>query len=568
MTRTAAHPTPTSVELPEPPFAPSRIEGLLVLLGKAVRAHQLYLQNNPVYQRAIASLRSAFDPIWQEGDEIVLAVSETDFRWYGRPVLVESDRSGDSLPWLFYKDGIREITLRRGFEEEVVDLLDLVQRVRHASPDEDDLLTLLWERDFLHLRYRFVDLALEATAPLEMETTVPSEVRQVDVQAVQEDVVDSRRAGVVRLEDFDTTLYFLDEREIEYLRNEVRVEYESDLRRNVLAILFDLYEQQTVVEVRDEIAGIVDSFMVHLLSAGQFRAVAYLLHEALVTVERSRTLTPEQRARFTSLADRLSQPEAVGQLLEALDHAGELPPQAELSELFDLLRGGALGTVLAWIGRMENPRVRVLLEGAASRLAASNTAELVRLVQNGVPAVSLEAVRRAGALKASAAVPALASKLGTDADPAVRLAAVQALAEIASAGAMQALEKAVDDAVRDVRVAAARAIAARTHRAALPRIEAAVRSKQLRDADLTEKMAFFEAYGTLSGEGGVVPLDAILNGRGFLGRREDAEMRACAAMALGKIGTGAALDAVRRAQQEKEVLVRNAVNRVLRGASA
>ena len=568
MMRTAAQRTPTSVELPEPPFAPARVEGLLVLLGKAVRAHQLYLQNNPVYQRAITALRGAFDPLWKDIEEIVLAVSETDFRWYGRPVLVEPDRSGDSLPWLFYKDGIREISLRRGFEDEVVDLLDLVQRVRHASPDEDDLLTLLWERDFTHLRYRFVDLALETSAPLELEPTAETEPAHVDVQAVQEEVVESRRAGVVNLEDFDATLYFLDEREIEYLRNEVRVEYESDLRRNVLAILFDLYEQHTVAEVREEIAGIVDSFMVHLLSAGQFRAVAYLLHEAMVTVERSQTLTPEQRARFTSLADRLSAPDAVGQLLEALDHAGELPPREELAELFDMLRGGALGTVLAWLKRIENPRVRELLEGAASRLAAANTAELVRLIQAGEPAVSLEAVRRAGALRANAAVPALAGKVGSDQDPQLRLAVVQALTEIASAGAMQALEKAVDDTDRDVRVAAARAIAARGHRAALPRIEAAVRSKQLRDADLTEKMAFFEAYGTLCGESGVVPLDAILNGRGFLGRREDTEMRACAAMALGKIGTGPALDAVRRAQQEKEVLVRNAVNRVLRGASA
>jgi hypothetical protein len=44
-------------------------------------------------------------------------------------------------------------------------------------------------------------------------------------------------------------------------------------------------------------------------------------------------------------------------------------------------------------------------------------------------------------------------------------------------------------------------------------------------------------------------------------------MRACAAMALGKIGTVRATECLRKAsaENEKEVLVRNAINRALRG---
>jgi len=78
-------------------------------------------------------------------------------------------------------------------------------------------------------------------------------------------------------------------------------------------------------------------------------------------------------------------------------------------------------------------------------------------------------------------------------------------------------------------------------------------------------MALFEAYGALSGDSGVSFLDGILNGKGFLGRREDAELRACAAMALGRIGTDQAMTCLRQAQGEKDVVVRNAVNKALRG---
>jgi hypothetical protein len=39
-------------------------------------------------------------------------------------------------------------------------------------------------------------------------------------------------------------------------------------------------------------------------------------------------------------------------------------------------------------------------------------------------------------------------------------------------------------------------------------------------------------------------------------------------MALGRIGSDAAIATLRRAANEKEVLVRNAVNRALRGGAA
>jgi HEAT repeat protein len=63
----------------------------------------------------------------------------------------------------------------------------------------------------------------------------------------------------------------------------------------------------------------------------------------------------------------------------------------------------------------------------------------------------------------------------------------------------------------------------------------------------------------------VTLLDTLLNGRGLFGKREDTEIRACAAMALGRVGSDAAQASLRKATSDKEVLVRNAVNRGLRG---
>ena len=566
---TQAVPNPTTgAEREEPPFAPAIVEELMKLFVKAVRAHQLYLHNNPIYLRALELLVEGFNAVWAHGEEIALTFTESEIRWFDHAVLTEPAKSADSLPWLFFKDGIREVRILRGFEgEELPKLLDVIQRARKATPDDDDLLTMLWEQDFIFLRYRFVDLTMEQAAPL--MDTVPAELRQqpeATPAQLQESVAVETRAGVVSLDDFDSTLYFLDDREIDYLRSAVKAEYERDLRPVVLGTLLDVFEAQWDAAVRNEICDILDGFILHLLSASQFRAVAYLLREVSVTLGRAKEIKPEQRQKLESLPARLSAPEALSQLLQSLEEASELPPQADLSELFEQLRPTALSTVFAWLARLQHAQLKPLLEAAAARLAGQNTSELVKLIAAPNAVVAGEAIRRAGGLKTAAAVAPLAAIMN-DGDVPLRLLAVQALNEIGSPGALQVLEKSVDDPERDVRIATLRAIAARSYRPALPRIDAAVKGKRAREVDLTEKMALFEAFGALAGDPGVGVLDELLNGKGFLGRREDPELRACAAMALGKIGTAPAMAALRKAssENEKEVLVRNAINRALRG---
>lgn len=564
-----------------PPVDPALVEELLRLFGKAARAHQLYLPNNPVYKAAQDALRASFSPIWEAADELVLTFTENEVKYAGHVVLEESGKGSDSLPWTFYKDGVRELRFLRGFDnDELTKLLDILQRVRKASPDEDDLLTMLWHVDFGFLRYRYVDMNVEPSVPL---TAGAEYITDGEVDAVGSERADRHldpaeyaggtdeptteaRSGVVNMADFDGTLYFLDEKEIEYLQTEVRREYESDLRQNVVALLLDIFEQQADSSIRQEVTEVLDSFMVHLLSAGQFRTVAYLIRESLVAGQRAIDIVPAHSERMALLPVRLSAPAALTQLLQSLDGAAELPPAAELSELFEQLRGSALSTVLEWLGRLQNPRLRPLLEQAASRLAAQSTADLVKLVASPKREVALEAIKRAGALRTPAAAAPIAKVLEAG-DAELRGAAVQALSEIGSPSALQALERAVGDEERDVRVATIRALQARAYRPVLPRLEGIVKGRAIRDADLTEKMAVFEAYGSLCGDTGVEALDDMLNGKSMFGRREDAELRACAAVALGRISTATARASLQKAVSEKDVVVRNAVGRALRGVA-
>ena len=86
----------------------------------------------------------------------------------------------------------------------------------------------------------------------------------------------------------------------------------------------------------------------------------------------------------------------------------------------------------------------------------------------------------------------------------------------------------------------------------------------MREADITEKIAFFEGYALVGDPETVAVLDKLLNGRSLIGRREPSEVRAAAALGLGKVGTPDASQALESAIRDEDAVVRSAVNRALR----
>jgi len=537
------------------------------VLSKGIRATQLYLPNNPVYQRAVDNIRAAFRQIWQATDDLVFDIGETELRWEDN-VVYSQDQRNESIAWTLFKDGVRSLSFRPGVEEtEIVRFLGVLQQARNLQADApDDLLTLLWAQDFQFVAYTFRELATENAVPIEKGETIPSAPPTQIQHRVQEEAP-PKREGLVSIDDFDTTLYFLEDGEVEYLKKDVDREYSQDLRRNVLSMLFDLLELQTYGTVRAELISIVENFIPYLLGAGDFRSVAYILRETRAILQRAREIIPEHRKTLEGLPSRLSQRDALSQLLQSLDEAAMHPTEEDLAELFQELSSEALPTLMGWIGKLHNERVKDLVQAAAARLAQANAGEVLKALGSEDSATQLEMVRLAGRLKLPGAPDGMEPLLASG-DRALKLAVVEALTAIASPSALRLLERAIDDSDRDVRIATVRFLASRGYRNAAARVETIVSGSKLRNADLTEKMAFFEAYGALVGAKGIPALDKLLVAKGLLGKREDPETRACAAMALGKIRTPEARAVLERAAQDKEPLVRNAVTRALREVGA
>ena len=555
------------------PRALAAVEDALRAFAKALRAIQLYLPNNPTRAAAIEQARTAFGSVWPLANPLELQINDTSFKWEGRTVYLDAERGTDGLPWLLYRDGLRSVRVHSGFEATDLEmLLAIFYKARTALPDDDDLVTLLWVADLATLEYRHVEHDGAGDLPVQMGADRPGiAVYAPGVAPLAVPSAESAPPGegpppaMVRVEDFDSTLYFLDLREASYLQEELKREYAEDHRRLVLASLFDIIEGQSMPDAQIEAVHTVDQLLVDFLTLGEYELVAFSLREAAIT---SRRLVADERV-MTALRDlpaRLSEPAVVTQLLQALDESARAPVASLLEGLFVELRPSALEPLVAWLGMATASPARAAIERASARLAGENTAVLAQLLEHPNEFVVRGALRLAAQLATPAAVPGLARLLrGSDAK--LRVEALTVLGVIASPAALQAVERGIDDSDRDVRVAAFRVIGTRSHTAALRRLLEALRRKELRAADLSEKMALFEAFGSMCGDAGVPELDTLLNARGLLGAREPAELRACAARALGMIATAAAMAALQRAADTKDVVVRSAVSRAMRGTA-
>ncbi len=544
------------------------VKELFVVLTKALRAHQLYDENNPVYQKFVSQFRSAVRELWNDMDRLPINVEEDAFTWLGEEVYRSSSRT-DSLAFLLFKDGVREFTIHKGLEEhELVDLLEVLNQARDLRPEGDDLLTVLWEKDLKYFTYSYVDLLAEGLSFPAAGEGFPGGFQQI----LEEEIPGAREGqageeapapGQVSADDFNPTLYSLDPLEMERIQAEIRTEMSRDLRGDVFAALFDRVEEPRFPERQQEILEIFETLLPTLLGRGALRAAGSIVEEVVRLLASENALRPEQKALAEKVLEAVSSTDTLKELIQALEDGSISPDPGELAALLRHLRSGALEPLLRGAEETEDKKVKHVIQEAVRSIARKYAGALVQCLESEDPVVAAGACTLVGKLRLGDAAGSVAALLSHD-SPRVRLAAVGAASELKTATAVGGLQQALRDPEREVRISAARALGSLRYRPAAQAFREVLQGKAIRQADISEQIAFFENYGLIRDPRGVSFLDGLLNGRGFLGRKETGEIRACAALALGKLGTQEARAALEKAASELDPVVRSAVNRALR----
>jgi hypothetical protein len=555
MSDAALHPLVEEADdTPGDPAVRGVVQEVVRGFSRALRTHLLYEGHSPALDRFVETLRERMGSLWEHLRHLNVQVEEREILWRGEPVYVGEER--DNLAFLLFRDGVRELSFLPGFEEADLDgFLALLARIHRIQIDEEDLLTLLWEHEWKHFRYRYVEALSEG---VHLPEASPASTLPAPAQPREEPVV----RQTASTEDFREALYFLDEGEMRRVEAEVRREMTRDLWTGVLDGLLDRLEDSPT-ERQTRIVVIFGDVLASLLGAGRIDRAAYLLEQLVGIATSAKRPPPMVLREIRALFDQLARPETVAELVRTVEEAGETIGQEALGALLAYFPPESLGPLLRAGEATALPAARESILAAAERLAAPNPAALKGFIADPDAAVAGGAARLAGRLRLTDSAPELARLLRRP-EPTVRLAAVEALRELRSATASGLVEGALEDADRDVRIAAVRAVAALRWAPARARLEAALEGKRLREADLTERIAFFESFGTLAGPDSVALLDRVLNGKSWLGRRENAEIRACAALGLGQVRHPTAEQALGTAAADADPVVRSAVGRALR----
>ena len=536
----------------------SRVEEVLRAFAAALRGHRLYESGSPMRERFVETFRQKLAALWGDLPELSLAIEEDRILWEGESIFPTGGASSD-LPFLFYKDGVRSVSLRPGFEESEFEvLLRLLARATRLREDEDDLLTLLWQEDLAYLSYETVEVLPEGAGALSGSGELPE---SVDPSRVRSAAAESAEITVAAFED---SLYFLDESELRRLREEIRREGERDLWGDVLNGILDRLEDGDE-ERQTRIVGIVAELLPSTLGMARFDRTAMLLRELVGLAARPGVLAPAAIREVQALFSALGSAETIDQFAAILEESPARLADPAVQRLFEYLPAGAMGPLIRAAERLERPEVRRSFEANVQRLAEGNRDDVLRLLESDDAAVLVGALRWVGRLELVAALPRLAVLLEYR-EAKVRAAAAGTLAALRAGSAAQGLIPLLGDVDRGVRIAAVRALDDLSYVPARDALEAALDSRRLRETDRSEKIAFFEAYGRLAGPDGVPTLDRILKSRGgWFGRGEPAEIRACAALGLARIRHPAARAALDRASADDDPVVRAAVTRALRG---
>lgn len=553
---------PRVAEAPEEGALDTEVREFLVAFLKTVRAAQLYVQGNPLLHQFTEDLKRRLGAIWDRVPSLNFTVGESELRWLDSPVYREKLGGPDNFAFQLYRDGIRRFELLPGVEEdELRQFIDVLRLSKTLREDEDDLLTLMWNCDFSYIRYEYVDvLGDEPPVP----TPDLSQSADETLPALPELELSPELQTPTLREDFEPSLYFLDESDVAHLQQELRREWDRLVKQDVMVAVLDQYEMGDD-ERRAEIVDILRQMLPRVLAEGGFSQASFIVGELKLIAERAQS--PAIAEQVGAIIGELSEPIVLEQLVRILED-GTIDPNSEaLATLLGALKPEAIVTLIQAMPMVVRKEAREQLLATLDRLASMNPRLMGSLIGSEDPRVAAQAAQIAGRLKMGGTAEPIARLLRRQ-EQEVRLAAVEALVALRTSMAGAPLMSALTDKSRDVRVSAAKGIARLRYSPAAQQLESRIKSKDLRKRDLTEQLAFFEAYAFAAGPKGTRLLARMLNGRRYLWVRFPSQVRACAARALGLVGGPEADQALNTAESSRDPMVLSAVHAARRGPEA
>ena len=511
-------------------------KGLIQTFLQTVKAYRLYEANHPLLSKFLDRLKNDFDHYFNEFDSFSLQVGEHQLFFRGK-VVYESQDVKESLAFAFFKDGVREIRFFNGLEfKEIVDFLNIVRTSDSVNRLEDDLVTLLWEKDFSHIAITTVDdfsegssifvPATEADLLKGLEYNAPGKEGAQENILIEENIKQtiSSSPGEGLAQTFQLT-----PEETTKINREIQEEQQPEhlyvLIDNLIEILLHLGENMDAYE---NMISFFERTIESLLKRKDVeRAVSILMN--LRRVEDSIAKEEKQILAIRRILETSTNPHFVALVGMAMRGNEEMDSKPILQYL-QLLTKEAIAPLCHLLGGLESSKWRKVVIDLLIELSREDIQPLAKFLSDRNPLL----VRQVLSILEKIGHPSTLKYLGhlvTHGDLKVREATLQLLAQFREKG-KDHIQKFLKDPVAEIRAKASLILARMAKNQAVKPLVEIILSEEFYKRDYEEKASFFKALGETGSQEVIPILQKIASKKMLFNKAKWDEMRLCATNTL------------------------------------
>jgi len=525
-------------------------KALIQTFLQTLKAFRLYEANHPILAKFLERLRKDFDQYFDEFDSFSLQIGEHRLFYRGN-VVYENQDMKESLAFVFFKDGIRELQFSKGLEfKEMIDFLNIVRKSDFLNRMEDDLVTLLWEKDFSHITYTTVDEFLEGSG--------------IFVPATEEDLIKGsefkgsweewpqEKANEGQVESSHVPMAGgleqainpapgqslvqacqLTPEETEAIHREAqqeqRPEYIYVLIDNLIEILLHLGED---AEAYENMISYFDRVIEYLLEQKEVGEAVALLNSLNDTMD-SMVLKDKQIFAIRRILEKSSSPHYIELLGKAMKGNGEVKLEPILQYLRSLTKQ-AIQPLCLLLGEVDSGKWRKAICDQLIELSQEEIQPLSKFLSDQNPFLVCHILYILGKIGHPSTIKYLGN-LVTHKDLKVREETLQILAKYGEKG-RDLIQKYLRDPVPGIRARAALLLARNVKGEAVKLLTEIILSEDFFRRDYEEKASFFRALGETGSKEVIPVLKKIAKERRWFQKTKWDEMRQCANNTLKMMG--------------------------------
>ncbi len=543
---------------------------------KTIKAFRLYPPGNPSLDEFRSQFFHKLQLFLRKYHSFAFQIGEYDISFGGK-VLYDNRDLKASLAFRLYKDGLRELHFVEGVEEgEIGGLIDIITRIENMNQLEDDLLTLIWEADFVHIGYLATDEFLD-----EMPALIPENVDEFRKNLIlkpvahnvdydledggEEEEVDlyeilSRKENEPPTVNANRSLYFLTPDESERLRREVEAETAPGAVFSIIDILFEILALEKEPEPYQDTVNVLNKLLDALLTLGEFQKAADLLTRLNIILN-TYQLADWQAFIIRQFIEGAGEPQRIARIGRILEKGKEAPLE-EVSSYLLHLRPNSIQPLMDVLGEINHSKARRVLCDVICELGKNSVEVITPFVNDSRWYLVRNVIYILARIGKEQALPYILKGFNHR-EPRVRREAIQALGLIGSSKAAGTLLRALHDEDSQIRSLAALNLAKVGKKDSLPHLLGVVQSKEFYKRDKVEIKAFFDAIGMIGFDEATQPLQKLLEQRSWFGSGKKAEIRQGAANALAIIGTPEAKSILQSGTNSREQSVRQACQQAM-----